>query len=214
MTEGARADGAASEGEPFEPHRDLEAIRGLMERAREYRHPPAPAAFVAGLAGTLGGLATHGTVTAPGTDPAQQLGHLALLWGLAFGVALAAVVVFTSRAARREGRLFWSPLAMDVVHALWPSLVLGLALTVALARAGRLELVAPLWLLAYGAGGIAAGAFASPIVRRLGLAFLAAGLVQLALDLPPGLVLAATFGGFHVVYGLALAVSGRGTDAG
>ncbi|HZV02926.1 MAG TPA: hypothetical protein VFF73_39840 [Planctomycetota bacterium] len=95
-----------------------------------------------------------------------------------------------------------------MVHALWPSLVSALALSVAVARAGHLELVAPIWLLAYGAGGIAAGAFASPLVRGLGLAFLAAGLADLALALPPGLVLAGTFGGFHVVYGAYLLVRG------
>ena len=39
----------------------------------------------------------------------------------------AAVVVFTARATRAEGKAFWSPLAKDVVHALWPSLVGALA---------------------------------------------------------------------------------------
>src|SRR5581483_521718 len=129
---------------------ELAAIRSLMERAREYRHPPAAAGFTAGLAGLAGGLLTHRELAAPAPD----LARLGALWGAVFGVAFAGVVVFTSRAARREGKAFWSPLARDVIHALWPSLVAAAALTAALARAGRLELVAPLWLLAYGAGGI------------------------------------------------------------
>jgi hypothetical protein len=170
-----------------------------MERAREYRHPPAPSAFVAGLAGLAASWWTQRDLAS-----GPHLGSLAALWGGAFLVAFAGVVVFTSRAARREGIPFWSPLAKDVVHSLWPPFVAAAALTVALAREGRLELVAPLWLLAYGVGGISAGAFASPIVRWLGAAFFVAGLAQLVHGLPPGCALGVTFGGFHLVYGVAL----------
>jgi hypothetical protein len=178
----------------LDARRDLETIRSLMERAREYRHPPAPAAFVAGGCGVAAGLLTDRYY--------ENLESLGLLWGGAFVVAFAFMVFFTARAARREGIPFWSPLAREVTFALWPSLVAAIALTVALARAGRLELAAPLWMLAYGVGGLAAGAFASPIVRVLGFAFLAAGIAQLVLELSPGLALAGTFGGFHLVYGV------------
>jgi hypothetical protein len=188
--------------------RELETIRGLMERAREYRHPPAPAALVAGLSGVAGGLVTQGALSR-GTFDAGVLGAL---WGGVFAVAFVAVSVFTSRAARREGKAVWSPLAKDVVYALWPSLVAAAALTVALAKAGHVELVAPVWLLAYGVGGIAAGAFASPVVRWLGGAFLVAGLADLVLALPPGYVLAATFGGLHVLYAAVVALAPRTSD--
>lgn len=187
-----------------DPGDALETIRGLMERARQYRHPPAPVGFVAGLGGVAGGLLTHHALAAG----SQDLVELGIVWGAVFLVSFAAVVFFTRRAALREGTSFWSPLAVDVIHALWPSLVAAVALSVALARIGHLELVAPVWLLAYGAAGITAGSFASPIVRWLGVAFLAAGVLDLGLALPPGLVLAATFGGFHVMYGLVLAVRG------
>lgn len=187
-------------------HEELETIRGLMERAREYRHPPAMAGFVAGGAATAGGVLTQDALATGTTDLTKVTG----IWGGVFLIAFFAMVVFTSRAARREGKPFWSPLAKDVLHALWPSLVGAIALSFAVARAGHLELIVPIWLLAYGAGGIAAGAFASRIVRVLGGAFLLAGLVDLALALPPGFVLAATFGGFHVIYGAILALGPRG----
>lgn len=181
-----------------DPLRELEMIRALMERARQYRHPPAPAGLVAGLGGLGGGWLTHAALREPGPP---QLEHLAHVWATVFLGALAAVVYFTRAATRREGIAFWSPLAKDVVHALWPPLVAGLALTATLANAGRVDLVPAVWLLSYGIGGIAAGAYARRIVRRMGAAFLAAGLAQLALSLEPGLVLAATFGGFHLAYG-------------
>jgi hypothetical protein len=49
----------------------------------------------------------------------------------------------------------------------------------------------------------------------MGAAFLAAGLVQLALSFPPGIVLAATFGGFHLAYGAVVGLfpSGRGSPS-
>jgi hypothetical protein len=192
----------------LDPRQELETIRGLMERAREYRHPPAAAGFLAGFAAIAGGLVTQSELSKSPVD----LTKLGAVWGGVFAVAFVGVVVFTSRAARQEGKAFWSPLARDVVHALWPPLVAALALSFAVVRVQHVELVAPIWLLAYGVGGIAAGAFASPIVRALGLTFLAAGLADLALELPPGLVLAATLGGFHVVYGAILALRRRGGD--
>ena len=167
----------------FDPSSELATIRSLMERAREYRHPPAPVGVVAGTLGVAAGALTHRSLQAGAPDLTQ----LSAVWGGVFLVALATTVFFTWRTTRSEGIAFWSPLARDVVHALWPPLVGALALSVPLARAGRLDLVAPLWLLAYGAGGIAAGAFASPIVRWLGAAFLAAGLAVLVLEPPPGL---------------------------
>lgn len=194
--------------DPKDPLSELETIRGLMERARAYRHPIAPVGFVAGVCGAVAGVVTHQKLTAG----AANLTELAVLWGGVFAVALIATVIGTRIATRREGIAFWSPLARDVVHALWPSLVAAAALTVALVRAEKLELVAPVWMLGYGVAGIAAGAFASSIVRWLGAAFLAAGVAVLVFSPPPGLALAATFGGFHLVYGAIVLVRPRGGD--
>src|SRR5438552_1241695 len=137
-----------------DPRRELEMIRELMERARQYRHPPAPAGLVAGIGGLIGGWLTHSALREPGPPALEHLGHI---WATVLLAALAAVVAFTRAATRREGTAFWSPLAKDVVHALWPPLVAGLALTAALARADHVELVPAVWLLCYGIGGIAAG---------------------------------------------------------
>ncbi len=188
----------------LDPLGQLETIRSLMERARAYRHPPAIVGVIAGLAANAAGFFTDRRLL-PGDAESRNV--VALAWGAAFLVAFVALVVFTSRAARREGIAFWSPLARDVVHALWPPLLVGVALTPSLAHANRYDLVAALWLLCYGAGGVAAGSFARPIVRALGVAFLAAGLLELAFAWPPGLVLAAGFGGLHLAYALAVALT-------
>ncbi len=191
---------------PPDPRRDLETIRLLMERARQYRHPPSSAGLLAGVLALGAGAWTHQTLTA--RSGAEALAALAAVWGAVFLIALGGTIGLTYRATRREGMAFWSPLAADVVHALWPSLVTGLALTWALARADRLALVPPLWMLCYAAGGFAAGAFARRPVRWLAGAFLLCGLATLAFEPPPGLALAGTFGLLHLAYAALVARRG------
>ncbi len=55
-------------------------------------------------------------------------------------------------------------MAAQIVHALWPPFLVALSFTAILIRNQALELIAPLWILCYGIGGVAAGAYArSPL---------------------------------------------------
>lgn len=187
---------------PDEARRDLETIRGLMERARHYRHLPPQAPLLAGLLALGGGYLTHRRFTA-GTVM-ESLGTLGLVWGGILVLSLGVQLWLSYLAGRREGCSFWSPLAAEIVHVLWPPLLVGVALTVTLVRYQNLELVAPFWILLYGVGAVASGAYARPAVRVLGLGFLVVGLIDLVHPFPPGLVLGVTFGLFHLIYGTVL----------
>lgn len=175
--------------------RDLETIRSLMERARHYRHLPAPAALIAGVLALGGAYATH----ALGLG---DLGRLGLVWGGVFALSVIALLIFVKLETSREGVAMWSPLAIEVAHALWPPFAASCAMTYALLD--RPALIAPLWILSYGVAALSAGAFARPAVRGLGLAFLAAGIADLAYPLAPAVALGATFGGLHLVFGCVL----------
>jgi hypothetical protein len=86
-----------------------------------------------------------------------------------------------------------------------PPLVVGGLLTVALYFGGGLRLMPAVWLLLYGTGVITGGAFSVPVVPVMGLGFLALGTVAL---FGPGLgnwLLAAGFGGLHIVFGFWIA---------
>jgi hypothetical protein len=66
--------------------------------------------------------------------------------------------------------------------------------------------MAPAWLLLYGAGVLTGGMFSVPVVRALGLCFMAAGIG--AILTPPewaNLWLAAAFGGLQVGFGAYIA---------
>jgi hypothetical protein len=187
----------------YDPRRDLETIRDLMERARHFRHPPALAGAIAGLLGIAAARFTEQTLAHSSISDARV--SLGIVWGGAFLGSLVAVVGLTFLAARRDGLLFWSPLARDVLHSLWPSLVTGAALSWALFRAGHLTLIPPLWMLCYGIAGVAAGSFSRWPVRALGCAFLFAGVLTLVFEPSPGLALGGSFGLLHLLYAALVA---------
>ena len=82
----------------------------------------------------------------------------------------------------------------------------GALLTVVLLRAGSSAVLPGIWLLLYGTGVVTGGAFSVRIVPVMGLGFMALGAV--ALVAPPAwgnALLAAGFGGLHIVFGAVIA---------
>jgi len=89
---------------------------------------------------------------------------------------------------------------------LLPSLAVGALLTAVLYRAGLARLLPGAWLLCYGTGVLAAGAFSVGIVPVMGLGFLVLGTVAVLGPAAWGnALLAAGFGGLHIVCGVVIA---------
>jgi hypothetical protein len=85
-------------------------------------------------------------------------------------------------------------------------LVAGAAITYELWTVGNFTVMAPAWLLLYGAGVLTGGMFSVPVVRAIGVCFMTAGLA--AILTPPewsNLWLALGFGGLHVGFGIHIA---------
>jgi hypothetical protein len=87
-----------------------------------------------------------------------------------------------------------------------PAILAGALLTLALVRRDQLSLLPALWLLLYGAGLIAGGAFSVRIVPIMGASFLALGVLAAVgpIDWGRWLMLAG-FAGLHIGFGAVIA---------
>ena len=84
--------------------------------------------------------------------------------------------------------------------------VVGALLTVIFVQAGMLTALRGSWLLLYGTAVVAGGAFSVRIVPLMGICFMALGAVALFAPHPWGpWLLAAGFGGLHIVFGIIIA---------
>jgi len=108
--------------------------------------------------------------------------------------------------ARRAGMSFGSPAARRFFTSYFAPLAAGATLTFALARAGQFDVMPPLWLMLYGTSFVSSGTFSIPVVPVMGLCFMALGVA--ASLTPPAvgnLLLAAGFGGLHLIFGAIIA---------
>lgn len=176
---------------------NLRFIRETMERSSSFTAVP-------GYGGILMGAIALGTAVVAGHRPPDANWLRVWLAGATLAVVTGATALFLK--ARSTATPLLGPPARRFAFALGPSLAVGALLTAALGRAGLYGLLPGVWLLAYGAGVMAGGAFSVRAVPAMGACFMALGLP--ALFCPPSLgngFLAAGFGGLHVIFGIVIA---------
>jgi hypothetical protein len=176
---------------------NLRYIRETMERAGSFTAVPG----WGGVAMGATALAAAGLASHAGSTRAWLL-----CWLLEGAVAVAIGVLAMERKARSAGVPIWSAPARKFVFSFVPPLIAAAALTVVLWHAVLVSVIPGLWLMLYGTGVIAGGAFSVRVVPVMGVCFLAAG--ALALFSPPSLSdlwLGLGFGGLHIVFGAMIA---------
>jgi hypothetical protein len=87
-----------------------------------------------------------------------------------------------------------------------PTMAAGAALTVVLVSRQEHAMLPAIWMLLYGAAVVSAGTFSVPSVPVMGICFMLCGVVALLVpSLPRDVLMASTFGGLHVLFGVYIA---------
>lgn len=188
----------------------LNEIQRIAERTTLYTMLPGLPAVIGGIL-ALGGCAASFAMIRSLDFKAllhlpfsTQLGFC-VMWTVLGGGAIVQDVVLTSRAARRRGAVPLSRPGQFAALSLSPSVLVAIALTVQFLGDFQIQYVAPAWMMCYGTGVYAAGLFSVRLPRLLGLAFIAGGMASLFFLADYGVVLvAATFGGLHILFGLEI----------
>jgi hypothetical protein len=175
----------------------LSFIRRTMERSSTFT-------AVSGWGGVGMGVIAIAAATAGARQPTAERWLAA--WLAAAIVAFVLGIVAMRRKAARVGvPLNGAPGRRFAIGLLAP-LTAGAALTAGLWLQNAWALMAPTWLLLYGAGVITGGAFSVAPMQPLGFAFM--GLGGLALVTPPSwgnMWLAVGFGGLQIGFGVYIA---------
>jgi hypothetical protein len=177
---------------------DLQFIRETMEAASGFTAISGWGQAAVGVVGLAAGVIGAWQITAGAW---LAVWFTAAIAGAAIGVG--STIVKTLRAGQT---LLSAPLRKFAL-AFAPAIVAGAALTVGLWRAGAVTLLPAAWLLCYGAGTIAGGAFSVRAVPAMGACFMALGAA--AIVAPAGwgnMLLLAGFGGLHLIFGLYIGV--------
>ena len=188
--------------EPVELHahamENLRYIRRTIERAGSFTAVPGIGGMLVGSTALAAAWMASGRART-GAWLAVWLADAAL--ALLIGVAAAAVK------SRRVKMPLLSGPGRKFVAGFAPAMVAGALLTAVLFRAG---LTAPLpgtWLLLYGASVVSGGGASVRVVPLMGACFMVAGAAAFLSPAEWGnAILAAGFGGLHIVFGAVIAV--------
>jgi len=176
---------------------NLQYIRQAMERGTTFTSIPGVGGAV------MGGVALIASVIAARQPPGDR-------WLLTWlgAAAVAALFGFAAmlRKARRGGVTLTGANARRFALGLAAPFVAGAAITYELWVVRSFTVMAPAWLLLYGAGVLTGGIFSVPVVRAIGVCFMALGIAAIVTPAEWGnLWLALGFGGLQIGFGIYIA---------
>jgi uncharacterized protein YjeT (DUF2065 family) len=176
---------------------DLRFIRETMENAASFTAVPGWGGVGMGVTA----LATACVAPRPSSGKAWLITWIAAALG---AFALGALAIH--RKARRAGTPVLTRPGRKCLLSLFPPLLAGAVISGAVYATGLARLLPSFWLLLYGVGVISAGTFSVRVVPVMGLCFMLAGLGALFCPAAwSNLVMAAGFGGLHILFGTIIA---------
>jgi hypothetical protein len=176
---------------------NLRFIREAMEEARSFTAVP-------GWGGVMMGATAIAAAWFAARQPTRPTWLAVWMAEALFAAAIAAATIGWK--ARRAGLPLLSGAGRKFALGVLPPVGVGAALTVALHLAGMHRLLPGTWMLLYGVAVVAGGTFSIPVVPVLGGCFLSFGLLALfAPEQWADVLMAASFGGLHLGFGLLIA---------
>lgn len=176
---------------------NLRFIRSTLERAESFTGVPGRGGIVVGLIALAASIVAH--------QQANPLSWFAVWVAAAVVAAACGTVAIVVKLRRVDG----SPFTMQgrrFALSYTPPLAAGAIITAALAARGDLAVLPAIWLLLYGTAVVAGGAFSVRVVPVMGLLFMLLGCA--AFFTPPAwgdALMAAGFGGLHLLFGAVIA---------
>jgi hypothetical protein len=176
---------------------DLRFIRETMAKAVSFTALSGTGFIIVGFGAFLTDLIVQ-SLDAPATRVA--------VWATTAAISAGIGVLATALKTRRAQQPLLSGPFRKFSLSVAPALVAGGLLTIALVGRREFDLLPGLWLLLYGSGLIAGGAFSVRIVPLMGLAFLAFGALAIVGPVEWGRwLMLAGFAGLHISFGIAIA---------
>ena len=190
--------------EPLELHAyamdNLRYIRDTLERAGSFTAVPGAGGILMALSALAAAWLAH-------REAASGSARWLAVWLAEAVLAMGIGVLAAARKSRRARLPLLSGPGRKFVAGFAPAMLAGAVLTAALYTGGGAGYLPGMWLLLYGAAVLSAGCFSVRVVPLMGVCFMAAGTVALALPAAWGdAVLAAGFGGIHMLFGTIIAV--------
>lgn len=176
---------------------NLEFIRETMERSTSFTAVPGYGGMLMGVTAVVAAYIAH-----------QQtlVRDWFVTWLVEAALAFAIGLLAMWQKSRIADTSLLSTPARKFALSFTPPLVCGVAITLGLWRYGQFELMAPVWMLCYGASVVCGGAFSVRVIPVMGWFFIAIGAAAFAL--PAGFgnyLMAASFGFVHIVFGAIIA---------
>ena len=176
---------------------NLKFIRETMERSTHFTAVPGYGGMLMGVTALVAGY-----IASTQINVSDSLRIWLIEAALAFAIGLLAMW----QKSKIGGQSLLSVPAKKFARGFAPPLVVGVAITLGLWQQGIYYVMAPVCMLCYGAAVVCGGAFSVRVVPVMGWCFMALGAV--AFLLPTGYgnaMMAASFGGLHIVFGAIIA---------
>jgi len=176
---------------------NLRFIRQAMERTTTFTSIPGKGGIGMGV------VALAASIVAARQPSADRW---LMVWLVAAAAAAVVGLIAMARKARLGGATLTGATARRFAIGMAAPFVAGAAITYDLWTVRNFSVMAPTWLLLYGAGVLTGGIFSVPVVRAIGACFMALGIA--AIVTPPEwntVWLGIGFGGLHVAFGTYIA---------